>query len=306
MRPVTTGFRHEACFYAGADGFVDALAPFLRAGVEADEAVLVVVDAPKIGWLRDALGGDAGAVDFADMAAVGRNPARIIPAWARFLDDATAAGRTARGVGEPIGPQRSSAAMRECHLHESLLNNAFGAGAPWWLLCPYDTTALDPDVLHLARHTHPFVDDDPSELHRHLDGDPAFASPLPPPPDGVEELAFDGSTLREVRNATRSAAVDAGMHHRVNDVVLAVSEVATNSTKYGGGHGTFRTWRDGDTLVFEVADRGRVTDALVGRVAPPVDQVGGRGLWLCNQLCDLVQLHSTDAGTTVRLHVDLA
>ena len=312
MHPVTTGFRHEACFYAGAEGFVDAVAPFVRAGIDADEAVLVVVDAPKVDWLRDVLGADGAAVTFADMGVVGRNPARIIPAWARFLDDATAGGRTARGVGEPIGPQRSPAAMRECHLHESLLNNAFGGvageAAPWWLLCPYDTTALDADVLRVARHTHPFVDDDPSALHRHLDAETAFADPLPEPPATAEvsTLTFDQSTLRLVREGARAAAEAAGLRDRVADVVLAVSEVATNSTRHGGGAGTFLTWRDGGTLVFELRDRGRIGDPLVGRVEPPLSQVGGRGMWLCNQLCDLVQVHSAPSGTAVRLHIVLA
>jgi anti-sigma regulatory factor (Ser/Thr protein kinase) len=30
---------------------------------------------------------------------------------------------------------------------------------------------------------------------------------------------------------------------------------------------------------------------------------GGYGLWLANQVCDLVQVRSSPAGTTVRLHV---
>ena len=184
MTPTMGGFRHEARFYEGADGFVDATAPFVRAGVEADEAVLVVVDAPKIGWLRNALGDDARRVSFADMALVGRNPARIIPAWASFVRDSLAAGRTPRGVGEPIGPQRSPAAMRECHLHESLLNTAFGqpGSSPWRLLCPYDTAALEPGVLAVARTTHPFVDDELSGAHRHIDPEAPFAEPLPDPP----------------------------------------------------------------------------------------------------------------------------
>ena len=313
MAPVsTTGFRHEACFYAGDDAFVGTTLPFVRAGLEADEAILVVVDAPKLGWLRDALGSDAEAISFADMGVVGHNPARIIPAWARFLGDATAAGRTARGIGEPINARRSPAAMRECHLHESLLNNAFGGLAgeatPWWLLCPYDTTSLDPAVLADARRTHPFVDDDPSELHRHLDSETAFAEPLPEPAPGtpVDELAFDHSTLRLVREAVRAAAERAGLHERVADIVLAANELATNSTRHGGGHGRLRSWREGSTLVLEVRDAGHITDPLVGRIAPSLDRVGGRGVWMCNQLCDLVQVQSSPAGTAVRLHVDVA
>jgi D-sedoheptulose 7-phosphate isomerase len=37
----------------------------------------------------------------------------------------------------------------------------------------------------------------------------------------------------------------------------------------------------------------------------PLDHVArGRGLWMANHLCDLVQLRSTELGTVVRLHVD--
>ena len=303
------GFRHEARFYEGADGFVEATAPFVSAGLEADEDVLVVVDAPKIDWLRDALGDDAAAVSFADMTQVGRNPARIIPAWARFVGETVAAGRIPRGVGEPIGPQRTPAAMRECHLHESLLNTAFGRpdATPWRLLCPYDTTALDPGVLAVARTTHPFVDDERSGDHQHVDPEAPFADPLPeaPPHAEVSALAFDEGLLHGVRHIVRATCESAGLAGRTADLVLAVNEAATNSTRYGGGRGMLRTWRDGDWLVFEVVDGGSIADPLVGRVEPPLTQVGGRGLWLCNQLCDLVQVHSTAGGTTVRLHVDL-
>jgi anti-sigma regulatory factor (Ser/Thr protein kinase) len=36
------------------------------------------------------------------------------------------------------------------------------------------------------------------------------------------------------------------------------------------------------------------------------DQTGGRGLWLANQLCDLVELRSGPVETVVRLHMRLS
>jgi hypothetical protein len=33
--------------------------------------------------------------------------------------------------------------------------------------------------------------------------------------------------------------------------------------------------------------------------------MGGHGLWLVNQVCDLVEMRSDDSGTTIRLHMDL-
>ena len=55
----------------------------------------------------------------------------------------------------------------------------------------------------------------------------------------------------------------------------------------------------------DVADQGRIDDLLVGRVLPPVDRLGGRGVWLANQLCDLVQIRSGEGFTQVRLHTRL-
>ena len=123
------------------------------------------------------------------------------------------------------------------------------------------------------------------------------------PPGAVDSLMFDLDRLHQVRGfiARRADAVlDA---RRAADFVLAVDEVATNSLRHGGGSGTLRLWDDDRALVCDVRDRGYITDPMVGRVRPTREQVGGRGLWIANQLCDLVQLRSGNNGTTVRLHM---
>ena len=53
-------------------------------------------------------------------------------------------GKRLRGIGEPIWAARTPAEMAECHRHEGLLNVAFADSPGFWLLCPYDTTTLDP------------------------------------------------------------------------------------------------------------------------------------------------------------------
>jgi hypothetical protein len=53
----------------------------------------------------------------------------------------------------------------------------------------------------------------------------------------------------------------------------------------------------------EVRDAGRLDAPLAGRL-PPTGDSGGWGLWLANQLCDLVQLRSYPAGGAVRLHME--
>jgi anti-sigma regulatory factor (Ser/Thr protein kinase) len=103
-----------------------------------------------------------------------------------------------------------------------------------------------------------------------------------------------------VAGAGERAGIDSGT---VADLVIAASELAANSVMHGGDTGTLRLWREGGALLVEVEDEGRIEEQLVGRLRPGVSQEGGRGLWLANQLCDLVQIRSGEAGTVVRLHV---
>jgi anti-sigma regulatory factor (Ser/Thr protein kinase) len=304
-------FRHEALFYAGRDDFVRRTAAFLRDGAEAGEPALVVVDAAKIALLREELGDAAGGVQFADMAEVGTNPARIIPAWREFVTRQAPTGRRLRGIGEPIWPERTAAELVECERHESLLNVAFAGSPSWWLLCPYDTEALDPAVVEEARRTHPFVRENgvgrESGDYYGLSAIAApFGKPLPEPPESVQELDFGDGPLEALRWLVARVAAGAGLDaSRAADFVLAVHELATNTVRHGGGRGRLRLWREPDALVGEVSDAGRLDQPLAGRERPLAGQSGGRGLWLVNQLCDLAQIRCFPTGTVVRLHMQL-
>jgi anti-sigma regulatory factor (Ser/Thr protein kinase) len=305
------GFRHEALLYAGLEEFVDRVGGFVREGAEAGEHVLVVVGSQKIAALRSVLADlDPDAVTYADMASVGHNPARIIPAWRAFTDEHRAAGTPLRGVGEPIYPDRNADELVESQRHEALLNLAFATGPALWLACPYDTGALPSVVIDEALRTHPLVwDRDPGLTTGVYSGlgsvTKPFDRPLPDPPFPVAEVPFGLQGLRGVRAYVARAGTAAGLGpRRANDLVLAASEVATNSLRHGGGHGTVRVWRHGEAVVCEVRDGGRFHhQPLAGRVRPAPDQTSGFGLWLANQVCDLVQIRSFDDGSVVRLHV---
>lgn len=226
QRTTDPAFRHEALFYGGAREFHAAALSFIRDGLARGEPVMVAVSAAKITGLRRSLGADAGRVRFADMAQIGTNPARIIPAWRAFVSEHAGAGRV-RGIGEPAWAGRSPAELIECQAHEELLNRAFAGSPPWWLLCPVGT-----------------------------------GGPRP----GRERAGH------QQRPPWRGA-------------------------------GTVRSWRDGDELICEARDRGRLGNLLVGREAPDTGAERGRGLWLVNQLCPLVQILSSAAGTVARLHM---
>lgn len=302
------GYRHEAVLYAGEAGFVEAVGPFVAGAVEADEPVLVAVSPARADALRAHLGEAAAAVCFADMERVGANPARLVAFWHGFVADHAGSGRALRGVGEPLWPGRLPAEVRECELHEALLNVAVDPASPLWLRCPYDAEGLSEEVLQAAKRNHPHLvrgaTSEPSDAYARLDAEVALAAPLPPAPVGAMRVGFDACSLGELRGLVAERARKAGIAEgRVKDAVLVADEVATNSVRHGGGSGTVRTWTEGETFVVEVADGGRLRDPLVGRLLPPVCHQGGRGLFIANQLADLVQVRSDDSGTLVRLHV---
>jgi anti-sigma regulatory factor (Ser/Thr protein kinase) len=306
------GFRHEAFLYASQEEFVDGAAPFLREGVAAGEPVLVVVSAPKIRLLQAALDRSAVAVHFLDMAEVGSNPARIIPAWQEFLDVRAEGGGPARGIGEPIWAARTPAQLVECQRHESLLNVAFADWPAFRLLCPYDTGALAPGVIDEAHRSHPWILDKGAYRESRTCRDRAgmsashLDSPLPEPARRLDECSFGPGRLGSLRALVVRHARRFGLPSaRTDELVVAVNEVATNSLRHGGGEGAFRLWREGQVLICEISDKGHLRHPLVGRVRPPSDVQGGRGLWMANQLCDLVQIRTSTAGTVVRLHMSL-
>jgi anti-sigma regulatory factor (Ser/Thr protein kinase) len=305
--PHTAVFRHEALLYAGSDEFVSRCSGFIRDGLNDGESILVAVARSKIELLREALGDDAKLVRFADMAAIGGNPARIIPVWHEFATRHAAGG--ARGIGEPISPARGPDELAECQRHEALINLAFDGGLPWRLACPYDTAGLEQDVIDEALRSHPVV----------TDGDEARRSPtytataqpfqgtLPEPPTRAIDRRFDLSELAGLRQFVIDAARQAGLRGpRLRDLVLSVNEVASNSLRHGGGSGLLRVWRERAALFCEVHDQGEVDHPLAGRVIPADGQPYGRGLWIANQLCDLVQIRSSAAGTVVRMQMRLS
>jgi anti-sigma regulatory factor (Ser/Thr protein kinase) len=313
MTPATsmtppTGFRHEALLYEGVDQFLSRTVPFIQQGVIAGEAVLVVVNERKIDLLKDRLGDKSDAVSFADMKTVGSNPARIIPAWRNFVDVSSQRRQAMRGIGEPIWPDRTAPELAECHHHEALLNAAFGDTPRFWLMCPYDTGALQPEVIEDLARTHPLVNhgtgavespayDEARATSEH------FTDPLPPPAAPLSEFAYSRDSLRDLRAWISDHSARAGLdEERTGELVLAAHEIATNSVLHGGGSGLARFWTEYRTIICEFADAGHMQRALVGREFPRKDQPHGRGLWMVNQLCDLVQIRSNPGRTVVRLH----
>jgi hypothetical protein len=306
MSSLQTTLRHLALYYGSDDEFVESVAAFVREGLDAGESVMVAVPGRKVEMLREHAGTGAGDVSWFDMAELGRNPARIIPAIRGFID--ANPGRTARMVGEPIWRGRSDSETVEGTHHEALINLAF-ADADVTILCPYDL-ALSGDTLCESHRTHPLL----VEGGRRTTSESYSA-------DAVAEVGYDALAPAPVSAETFAPSHDlpafrAALLERLEgipisadrrmDMLVAVNEAAGNALRHTGQPAQVRLWLENGCLVCEVAGGGHVQDPLAGRRAPLPTAESGRGLWMINQLCDLSQLRSDGSGTTLRLHMAIA
>jgi DcmR-like sensory protein len=297
-------YRHEAFLWRDQADFTDSMVAFTREGLAAGEPVMVALVQEHTDWLRDGLGSDASYVKFVDMGELGRNPARIIPAWQEFLNAPETRGGPARGIGEPIWTGRRDVEVAECQLHEALLNVALDPRTPFWLLCPYDSTGLDAAVLDEASRSHHAILDADSYRGSTTYGgrahvDLLFSAELPPLPEGPAEVTFAEHNVHDVFALVMREACAANLwSDKALDLASAARQLAADSLRRGADRGVVRVWNEPSALVCEVSDATAVDDVLAGRRLHGEND----GLWSANHLCDLVQLRSTPVGTTIRLH----
>jgi len=305
IAPVTPGYlAHDALLYSDVEEYVEGVRTVVQEGAEADEPVLIAVPEPRLGVLRAALDSGEAALSFVDMRHEGRNPGRILPLIRAFADEH--AGRGVRLVSEPIWPERAAAEIVEGHRHEALVNLGL-AGCDAHIVCPYDTGGLDEGVIAEAARTHPTLVThgvrhastdfrDPLEIYA------AAGHSLTPAPENTVAISLHEGLVGVRRDIERHVARELAQN-RVAELVIAANEAVANTMRHAGGEGAARMWRDDGRVVVEVADRGHITDPFVGRRLPDVFEESGRGVWLMHQLCDLVELRSSEAGTVVRLHM---
>jgi anti-sigma regulatory factor (Ser/Thr protein kinase) len=298
---------HAALLYRRPEQLRSALEGFLREASAAGEPCLVALPARHLEELGDTMRATGASLRVEDMGEMGRNPARLIPGLLDWLDEQSG---PARVVSEALWPERSYAEVAECMRHEALLNVAL-ADRPVSVLCPYDAEHLDGEILAGAELTHPRLIDEVGPRPSMSYGDPVDlatgtgwpqADPAPP----VSELQFDGD-LGQLRHALAADPLLADLDPaRRADLVFAVNEAASNAVRHGDGVARARVWRDQAGVVGEISTTTTIDDPLAGRRTPDPDDLGGRGLWLINQVCDLVEVRSGSRGASVRMHVGVA
>jgi anti-sigma regulatory factor (Ser/Thr protein kinase) len=295
---------HEALLYRNAEHLGHVAAGFADEAAGRGEPVLVVLPAPSRALMADALARTGAELRFEDMYACGRNPSCLLGLFEDWIAEHDG---PVRVIDEPVWPERSHAEVVEVLRHEALVNHVLAEDRVT-MLCPYDATHLDAEALEGAELTHPLV-----VRNGTPHPSPSYADPLElvsgrrwpqtPGREPITELDFGGD-LHALRHAVASdpLAETLGRARRA-DLVFVINEAATNAVKHGDGHCTTRLWQDGEAVVSEVITSSAVGDALVGRRRPDDGATGGRGLWLINQMCDLVEVRTGNGGTAVRMHL---
>jgi anti-sigma regulatory factor (Ser/Thr protein kinase) len=299
---------HQALIYQDAQQFVGAVLPFITEGLDRGEPVLAVATDTNCGLLRKELGKAADDVQFVEPARWYDAPGRTLAACHRYVQERREGQERVRVVGEPVWSGLDQLQTAGWKRFEAGLNVALAA-APVWILCSYDQRLLTPDVLADARRTHPQLAGAPDNAE-YADPNGLCAQwqlDLPPAPEGAHAaLTFDGDPA-PVRRFVVSHATRLGLPPgRLDDLILAVNEVATNAIRHGAGSGQVRVWRDEQYLLCEVFDAGQAGERLFSVVPPSPDSEGGHGMWITRQLCDLVEIRALGSGTTIRLYIRCA
>lgn len=294
---------HRALFYRGSEEYLDGISSFVAPALAGGEPVAIAVPGPrKASLVRERLGADIAEIELLDMTELGRNPGRIISAVQGMIERR---GGRLHYVGEPIWPGRSPEEIREATRHEALINLAWPDDEVR-VLCPYDTIGLDDAVLRDAELTHPGLVRDgapaPSPSYCGPEPPPGCETPLPDPRPDAVALRFGAGDLGQIRALVAERGARAGLRReRTAELVLAVNELTTNSVKHAGTGGMLRLWSEPGEVICQVEDGGRIADPLAGRRRGLLG-TGGLGLWMVNQVCDLVEVRTGPAGSTVRVH----
>jgi anti-sigma regulatory factor (Ser/Thr protein kinase) len=211
-----------------------------------------------------------------------------------------------RVLAELAWPRRSAAELREISRYEAMLELAF-ASVPVSIVCPYSEAEIPATAIAAARSSHRRLlragrELDSTDYHGGTDERTRLRGPLLAPP-AARTLAYERD-LRPVRALVGAVATAAGLSaDRRADLVIAASEVAANTLKHTSGGGIVRVWTTGDEVLCQLDDGGYITDPLAGYRRPAGDAAAGQGLWLVNQVCDLAEIRTGVAGTTIRLHM---
>jgi len=301
--------QHDLLVHDTTDELVAVAGAFLRAGLAAGEAAVVVTTGSSAEVLRRALDDDRVVVLDREDVYRARTPG-VITAFRRLVEERTDAGSArVRVVAEPdFGTTPRD--WLEWQRYEAVVNEAL-RGQPLWGLCAYDRGRVPFEVIDSGLRTHPhLVTAEGRGANADYQDPAAFLRSLPVPAEPLEDTeplleVHDVSDFAGLRHAVGERLGRlGGSPDRVEDLHLAIDEMSANAVRHGGPPVQLRLWASADRVVCTISDGGGGMDQPFAGYGPAHGtdlSRGGMGLWLARQLCDHVDVITDGGGLTVRL-----
>jgi anti-sigma regulatory factor (Ser/Thr protein kinase) len=302
MSPDGTALRHGALVYDSQDEYVARAVPFLKEGLEAGEGAVVAHTKPGLAVMREALGPEAAEAMFVDVSSTYTRPARALAAYHQVFVEQLRTTPSLRAVADvQFG---SDVAEWELWMgYEAVLNRSFGH-LPAWVLCSYNANGTPDQILEGVWRTHPEVvtADTWSTSDRYEDPDRLLraVTPGPKPLSGLRSIGF-GRDVEEFRERlARELVAEEVADAKALDMLLAVTEIATNAIEHGRGVKDVRMGRADGRFVCEIVDRGEGFDDPTAGYLAPREGIG-TGLWVARQLTWQLEFFPSTDGFTSRI-----
>ena len=307
------GARHAAALYDSDDDLRGRVLPYLRAGIEDGEDVVVIVSHQAEQALRSGLGKHAARIRWGlpDMSYghLGRASETIRGFFTRQ--------RSARAPTRLLAendmngpPGRAAAYLRA----DAAANDLYGGfGFPW--ACLYDRRRYPAEVLADVACVHPLVLGPAGRAagsaayvrpESYLAAHPGPLSPVRWPAPLDTEVAHVAG-LRAARHRVVDAALALGLApEECRRAEVAAGEVIANAFKHGVAPCRIRVWSDHRAVLVRIDDHGEGAAVTTAGFRPPDPRSGsGAGLWIARQFSDIVQVGVGSAGTSVELQFPL-
>lgn len=298
---VHSRYSHGVLVHHSGEELVEGTRAFVERGLASGAQVLVHSTRERVALLRDALGSHP-RLEFGFDEELYQAPMRTLFAYQQKLAEVPDGGEFWVTGTVPQGRNQSEQAAWA--RYESAVNEALSAFA-FRALCTYDAESLPGDVVDAAIATHPSLSTDlmlgPSPGY--VDPGAFLAHPLahaPRPPASPPALVTTVAHLDQLGRLryllrTRARAASALPQQSIEELLIAVNEVAANGLVHGAPPVHVTLWADIATLTCQVVDSGRgALDPMSGFRYP--GDSGPLGLWAARQLVDDVLIANPPGG----------
>lgn len=307
LTPDASDLVHAVSFYGSDREWLDVCVPFCEAGLAGDEPVFAILSPPHAELLQTTLA-EPDRVVFVPREAQYTHPPGALRALRDQVVDHASGATPVRLLGEP--PTPDGLAGDSWIRYEAAINHVVGDRSARGL-CVYAAGELSPEVQAELQRAHPMVvtpDGGPHPNADYLPPEALAADRLVTASDPLEDhpaaINLTDPDVATVRHVVSDLARTVGLATSDTDnLVLAVSEVATNAVVHGRPPVRVRGWGVPARVAVAVSDTGAgPADPLAGlRPASVAGEHGGFGLWVAYQVCPEIAMATSQDGFTVRL-----